>query len=156
MSQYCTASYNSPLLWKQCKRISVTYRRSTVLCSHFISSFSGPFLLLDSFSIEILSGPFSQILFPVSGITLSHLLILTYLSCLSLDISFPQKLSFPQAEFDASALCIWKHPAFFLSEPLLEPFQFFVNCFSHYTIRYVRMGTVVCLDRHFIIQVCLT
>ena len=152
MSQYCTASYNSPLLWKQCKRISVTYRRSTVLCSHFIWQCHNAIL----FCFEILSGPVSQILFPVSGITLSHLLILTYLSCLSLDISFPQKLSFPQAEFDASALCIWKHSAFFLSEPLLEPFEFFVNCFSHYTIRYVRMGTVVCLDRHFIIQVCLT
>lgn len=96
MSQYCRDSYSSPLLWKQCQLINVMPRRSTVLCSHFILSFSGPFLLLDSFCIEILSGPFSQILFPVSGITLSHLLILTYLSCLSLYISFPQKLSFPQ------------------------------------------------------------
>lgn len=60
------------------------------------------------------------------------------------------------AESNASALCIWKHPAFLLSEPLLEPFECSVNCFSHYTIRYVRMGTIVCLDRHFILQVCLT
>lgn len=106
-------------LEKECRLLSVTYL-------HKVQYALAPLYLISLFPFSYLThspltffGPFSQILFLVPGITLSHLLILTYLPRLSLYITFLQKPSFSQAGFDAS-LCIVEHTAFFLSDPLLE------------------------------------
>lgn len=135
--------------------INVMPRRSTVLCSHFISPFSGPFLLLDSFSIEILSGPFSQILFPVSGYSFpppnSHLSFMSQLIHF-----FPQKLSFPQLSL-MLLLCVSGSTLHFSCQNLSSrrPFECSVNCFPlHHKV--CEDGDYCLLDRHFILQVCLT
>lgn len=140
MSQYCRESfYKVPLFWGKNADRSMWLITSSVRWHHCISFLSVLLLILDSFSIEILPGLFTDInscawdhSFPPPH---------SYLySCLSLHYFSPETFLFPSWVWCFSFVLL-DAPSFLLSEPLSEHSNS-LNSLCHYTISCMILKTM--------------